>query len=52
MSNKHVNHQHGLTTMNGKRPKSTVAKRNNKRKAKERKLILLTALAEAKKAKV
>ncbi len=48
MSNKHVNHQHGLTTMNALRPKSKVYKRNNKAKAKVRKAVLLAALAKAK----
>lgn len=52
MSNKHVNHQHSLTTMNALRPKSKVFKRNNKAKAKVRKAILLTALTEARKATV
>ncbi|MBP9717953.1 hypothetical protein KBD59_01530 [Candidatus Gracilibacteria bacterium] len=33
MSNKHVNHQHGLTTMNLTRPKSKLRKRRNKAKA-------------------
>lgn len=49
MSNKHVNHQHGLTTMNGTRPKSKLFKRRNKANAKGRKQVLLQALAEAKK---
>lgn len=47
MSNKHVNHQHGLTTMNSSRPKSTLRKRANKAKAKARKAPLLLALIEA-----
>lgn len=47
MSNKHVNHQHGLTTMNASRPKSKLYKRKNKAKAKDRKEVLLTALKEA-----
>jgi hypothetical protein len=47
MSNKHVNHQHSLTTMNAIRPKSKMFKRNNKAKAKGRKAILLKALADA-----
>ncbi len=47
MSNKHVNHQHGLTTMNATRPKSKLFKRRNKAKAKPRKEILLQALREA-----
>jgi len=47
MSNKHVNHQHGLTTMNSSRPKSKLRKRNNKIKAKARKAPLLAALMEA-----
>jgi hypothetical protein len=50
MSNKHVNHKHGLTTMNATRPKSKIFKRNNKAKAKVRKAVLLTALADAVKA--
>lgn len=50
MSNKHVNHQHGLTTMNALRPKSKLFKRRNKAKAKARKQVLLKALADAKKA--
>ena len=52
MSNKHVNHQHGLTTMNSSRPKSKMFKRNNKAKAKVRKGVLLKALADAVKAHV
>lgn len=48
MSNKHVNHQHSLTTMNSTRPKSKLSKRNNKAKAKPRKAVLLKALADAK----
>ncbi|HRY91689.1 MAG TPA: hypothetical protein P5229_05145 [Candidatus Gracilibacteria bacterium] len=51
MSNKHVNHQHSLTTMNATRPKSKLWKRNNKLKAKTRKEGLLQALAKAKAAK-
>ena len=47
MSNKHVNHQHGLTTMNSSRPKSKLRKRANKAKAKVRKAPLLVALMEA-----
>ena len=47
MSNKHVNHQHGLHTMNQTRPKSTLAKRANKAKATVRKAPLLAALKEA-----
>jgi hypothetical protein len=47
MSNKHVNHQHGLTTMNSTRPKSKLRKRANKAKAKVRKAILLVTLMEA-----
>lgn len=47
MSNKHINHQHGLSTMNGLRPKSKLRKRKNKVKAKSRKIILLKALEEA-----
>lgn len=47
MSNKHVNHQHGLHTMNATRPKSSLRKRANKAKAKVRKASLLTALHEA-----
>lgn len=47
MSNKHVNHQHGLTTMNSTRPKSKLRKRVNKSKAKVRKAPLLIALMEA-----
>ena len=47
MSNKHVNHQHGLTTMNSSRPKSKLRKRVNKAKAKDRKAPLLAALHEA-----
>lgn len=47
MSNKHVNHQHGLHTMNATRPKSAVRKRTNKAKAKARKAPLLAALHEA-----
>ncbi len=50
MSNKHVNHQHGLTTMNALRPKSKMFKRNNKAKARVRKQVLLKALADAVKA--
>lgn len=47
MSNKHVNHQHGLHTMNITRPKSSLPKRANKAKAKLRKAPLLAALQEA-----
>ncbi len=47
MSNKHVNHQHGLHTMNATRPKSKVTKKVNKAKAKVRKAPLLAALMEA-----
>ncbi len=47
MSNKHINHQHGLTTMNSLRPKSTLRKRKNKMQAKVRKAILLKALEDA-----
>ena len=47
MSNKHVNHQHGLHTMNETRPKSLVRKRTNKAKANARKAPLLAALYEA-----
>jgi|GEM_PF-1359126 len=47
MSNKHVNHQHGLHTMNATRPKSSLRKRANKAKAKARKVVLLAALDEA-----
>jgi hypothetical protein len=47
MSNKHVNHQHGLHTMNATRPKSSLRKRANKAKAKDRKAPLLAALMEA-----
>jgi hypothetical protein len=50
MSNKHVNHQHSLTTMNATRPKSKMYKRRNKAAAKERKKVLLKALADAVKA--
>lgn len=47
MSNKHINHQHGLTTMNASRPKSKLRKRKNKMQAKERKAVLLKAMDEA-----
>jgi hypothetical protein len=47
MSNKHINHQHGLHTMNETRPKSGVSKKVNKAKAKARKAPLLAALQEA-----
>ncbi len=47
MSNKHINHQHGLTTMNASRPKSKLRKRANKAKAAARKAPLLAALHEA-----
>lgn len=47
MSNKHINHQHGLHTMNETRPKTKVSKKMNKAKAKARKAPLLAALAEA-----
>lgn len=47
MSNKHVNHQHSLTTMNATRPKSKLYKRRNKAKARLRKEKLLKELAEA-----
>lgn len=47
MSNKHINHQHGLHTMNASRPKSKLTKRKNKAKAKLRKAPLLAALHEA-----
>lgn len=50
MSNKHVNHQHGLTTMNSSRPKSKLYKRNNKAKGRARKQVLLKALSDAVKA--
>ncbi len=36
MSNKHINTQHGLTTMNLTRPKSKLRKRANKAKARVR----------------
>ncbi len=49
MSNKHINHQHGLSTMNSLRPKSKLRKRKNKAKAKPRKEALLKALKEAEK---
>lgn len=47
MSNKHINHQHGLKTMNATRPKSKLYKRRNKAKARTRKEILLKNLHEA-----
>ena len=47
MSNKHINHQHGLHTMNSLRPKSKLRKRANKAKAKIRKEVLLNALRDA-----
>lgn len=47
MSNKHVNHQHSLTTMNATRPKSKLYKRRNKANARARKEVLLKALADA-----
>ncbi len=47
MSNKHINHQHGLNTMNSTRPKSKLRKRRNKAAAKVRKEVLLKALHEA-----
>jgi hypothetical protein len=50
MSNKHISHQHGLSTMNATRPKSKMSKRRNKAKAKIRKEVLLKALHEAEKA--
>ena len=50
MSNKHINHQHGLTSMNATRPKSKLGKRRNKAKAKIRKEVLLKALKDAVKA--
>lgn len=50
MSNKHVNHKHGLTTANADRPKSKLRKRANKLKAAGRKAGLLKALSDAKKA--
>lgn len=50
MSNKHINHQHGLSTMNALRPKSKLRKRRNKAKAKVRKAVLLKALNDAVKA--
>ncbi len=50
MSNKHINHQHGLNTMNSTRPKSKLRKRANKAKAKVRKEVLLKALRDAVKA--
>jgi hypothetical protein len=50
MSNKHVNHQHGLTTMKATQPKSKLRKRRNKANARKRKAVLLQVLAEAKKA--
>jgi hypothetical protein len=52
MSNKHVNHKHGLTSMNATRPKSKLFKRNNKARAKTRKEVLLKALSDAKKTTV
>ncbi len=51
MSNKHVNHQHGLSTMNALRPKSKLWKRKNKAAAKDRKVALLKALSDAVSAK-
>lgn len=50
MSNKHINTQHGLTTMNATRPKAKVRKRKNKAQAKVRKAVLLKALSDAVKA--
>ena len=50
MSNKHINHQHGLNTMNATRPKSKLRKRKNKAQAKVRKAVLLKALHDAVKA--
>jgi len=50
MSNKHTNHQHGLTTMNATRPKSKMHKRRNKANAKAGKAVLLKALSDAVKA--
>ncbi len=47
MSNKHINTQHGLTTMNATRPKSKLRTRRNKSKAKVRKTVLLKALQDA-----
>jgi hypothetical protein len=47
MSNAHVNHQHGLTTMNATRPKSKLHKRRNKAKGKEKKAVLLAELKKA-----
>ncbi len=47
MSNKHVNHQHGLSTMNASRPKSKLRKRKNKVQSKLNKAPLLQALHEA-----
>lgn len=47
MSNKHVNHQHGLSTMNATRPKSKMRKRKNKAQSKLNKAPLLQALHEA-----
>ena len=52
MSNKHINHQHGLKTMNATRPKAKPGKRRNKSKAKVRKVVLLQALNDAVKAHV
>ena len=50
MSNKHINHQHGLQSMNATRPKSKLRKRRNKALAKVRKEVLLKALKDAVKA--
>ncbi len=47
MSNKHINHQHGLNSMNATRPKSKLRKRRNKALAKVRKAVLLKALNDA-----
>ncbi|MFA5829563.1 MAG: hypothetical protein WC843_03650 [Candidatus Gracilibacteria bacterium] len=49
MSNKHINHQHGLSTMNALRPKSKLRKRKNKAAAKPRKAAQLKALKDAEK---
>jgi len=50
MSNKHINHKHGLTEAAALRPKSKMWKRRNKIKLRTTKDAQLKALAEARNA--
>jgi len=48
MSNKHVNHKHGLVGMKGSQPRSPLRKRRNKANHRKNKEVLFKALEEAK----